>query len=238
MSEQLDAGPFSRDVAQNHRVAADLIRDQHRKHGLTVVVGGGNDHTYSQLVGLSEALPGKKIGCINIDPHFDVRKPAPSITSGSPFYLALESGILKPERFIEFGIQRHCNGPELWDYIEAKKVHVMMFEEMRFGKSGAALQAALDRLSAQCDEIVVSLDLDAIDSAHAPGVSAPQAEGFSPSDILEMMAIAGTHPKVPSLGIYELNPAHDIAEQTSRMAATAAYHFIAHALARKPAAQG
>jgi hypothetical protein len=45
-----------------------------------------------------------------------------------------------------------------------------------------------------------------------------------------MVEIAGKHPKICSLGIFELNPEHDLGGATARLAATAAWHFVAAAL--------
>ena len=42
-----------------------------------------------------------------------------------------------------------------------------------------------------------------------------------------MVEIAGREKKVVSLGLFELNPEHDIDQRTARLAATLAYHFIA-----------
>ncbi|MGZ3688347.1 MAG: arginase family protein, partial [Bdellovibrionota bacterium] len=70
------------------------------------------------------------------------------------------------------------------------------------------------------------LDLDAAAEAVAPGVSAPQPEGFSGGEILEMCELAGAAKKVVSLGIFELNPSHDRDDQTARLAAASAYHFL------------
>jgi formimidoylglutamase len=228
----LDLNPLPRDLSQCHRAAANLVRDQHQITGLSVVVGGGHDHGFSQILGVTEALQGRSVGCINIDAHLDVRKPAPIISSGSPFYLAIEAGVLDPSRFIEFGIQAHCNGQELWDYIGAKKVEVVPYRELRRGRAVMAFKDALDRLAQKCDAIVVSLDLDAMAQAFAPGVSAPQAEGFSSGECIEMMELAGQEAKVCSLGIFELNPEHDIDDRTTILAATSAYHFLMHAIAR------
>ena len=72
--------------------------------------------------------------------------------------------------------------------------------------------------------------MDAAASAFAPGVSAPQAEGFTASEMIEMMEIAGSEKKVVSLGIFELNPEHDLEDITARLAATVAYHFVEAAL--------
>lgn len=90
----------------------------------------------------------------------------------------------------------------------------------------------MKKLRTRCDAIVISLDLDAASAADAPGTSAPQSEGFSASEIVEMMEIAGADKKVVSLGIFELNPMLDIDERTARLGATAAYHFISRALRR------
>ena len=220
------------DVLENHRRAAELIEKTHALHPISVVIGGGHDHGYTHLLGVSRALAGKKIGCINIDAHLDVRKPDPLITSGSPFYLAIESGCLHPSQLIEFGIQSHCNGPELWAYIEKNKIEVIPMERLRHGKAAAAFSQALKKLSASCDAVVISLDLDAAASAFAPGVSAPQADGFSACDFLEMMELAGGDPKVVSLGVFELNPEHDVDGRTSALAATSVWHFIEQALKR------
>jgi arginase family enzyme len=162
----------------------------------------------------------------------DVRKAEPVITSGSPFYLAIENKVVDPSLLIEFGIQSHCNGPDLWNYISKKKISVVAFEKLRHGKAASVFSQTLKKLRTRCDAIVVSLDLDAAAAAHSPGVSAPQSEGFSSSDVIEMMEIAGRDKKVVSLGIFELNPVFDLDERTARLGATAAYHFIDHALRR------
>ena len=217
-------------VAENHRKASDRVRDAHMRGKVSVIVGGGHDHGFSHLRGIAEALPGGKIGCVNIDAHLDVRRSDPNkgelITSGSPFFLALESGVLKPENLIEFGIQSHCNAPELWSYVELRHVQVVPFASVRGWKAPLEFKSFLNQLAASCDAVVVSLDLDAVAQAFAPGVSAPQSEGFTPTEIIEMMEEAGHQEKVVSLGIFELNPLADIDDRTARLAATAAWHFV------------
>jgi formiminoglutamase len=224
--------PITNDAQKNHENASNLILKAQPSE-TTVVVGGGHDHGYSQLLGVHKLKgPKIKIGCINLDAHFDVRRPDPLPSSGSPFYLALENKILDPAHFIEFGIQRHCNAPALWDYIEKNNIQTQLFEDLRHDRAVPEFEKNLAALSQKTDVIVLSFDLDCVAQAFAPGVSAPQTEGFTPSEILEMMALAGKNPKVISLGIFELNPVHDVDSRTAKLAATAAYHFIRHAIRR------
>ncbi|MCM2323622.1 MAG: formimidoylglutamase [Oligoflexia bacterium] len=231
-----DLGQLSGDLQQNLVNASELIRNAHRANGLSVIVGGSQDHAYSHLLGVARALdmklPAGRLGCINVDSHLDVRPPHPLITSGSAFQLAIEGGVLTPQHLVEFGTQSHCNGPELWDYVERRKVKVVPFENLRHDKAIDSFKSVLKKLTAACDAVVISLDLDSAASAFAPGVSAPQAEGFTPTDLLEIAEACGEERKVVSLGIFELSPPHDEGERTANLAATTAYHFVARALRR------
>lgn len=222
-----DVRGLTSQIEKNHELAIEAVQLAHQKTGLSVVVGGSHDHGFTHLKGIQLAEK-KTLGCINIDAHLDVRAPNPQITSGSPFHLAITSQTLEGPNLIEFGIQRHCNAESLWPFIEEHSIQVLMMDELRLGRAVEAFRACLHSLADRCDAIVVSFDLDAVESAHAPGVSAPQIEGFHPSEVLEFMKLAAQQSKVVSLGIFELNPDHDVVNQTARLAATAAFHFIAN----------
>ena len=213
-------------VSKNIDAAADFIARNHSDR--TRVIGGGHEHGYSHLLGLQRALGKSKLrlGCINIDAHLDLRSFDPVITSGSPFRLCLEKGVLHPERLIEFGIQPQANSAELHTYAAKKKLTVIEMARLRGGRALAEFAKALGRLKNNSDAIVISLDLDSVAAAYAPGVSSPQAEGFTPSEIYSMIEHASREPKVVSLGIFELNPVHDEGDRTALLAAGAAFHFI------------
>ncbi len=196
-----------------------------------VAVGGGHDYAYPWLVGISQVSVKKgskkpRIGCINFDAHFDLRSYEPKMTSGSPFRRLLEEGWIQGKNLVEFGIQDHCNAPELWTYAKKQKVKTIPFADLRNGKSVATFRRVLNALKKDCDQIVISLDLDALSVAFCPGVSAPQGEGFTAGEIYQMLEIAGGDKKVTSLGIFELSPPLDFQNQTSRVAAQAAWHFL------------
>src|SRR5690606_33818682 len=107
--------------------------------------------------------------------------------SGSPFYLALEAGLLNSETFIEFGIQKQSNSRQLFDYIREKRIVSYFWDDLRLGAAVPQFEEALAWLDARTDHIVISFDLDAIAQAYAPGVSAPQAEGFNSAESIEMV---------------------------------------------------
>ncbi len=218
------------DLELNHLAAASQVRQLCLKHPLDrlLVVGGGHDYAYSWIKGLVESRKkGSKIACINIDAHLDVREYSQKMTSGSPFRRLIDERWLSPQGLVEFGIQSHCNAPELMDWVHAKKIGVVPFEKLRNQKSVITFKNQLKKLRRIFDEVVISVDLDALSFAFAPGVSAPQAEGFTSSELFEMLEFAGADNKVTSIGFFELSPPLDFQNHTSRLAAQAAWHFLA-----------
>ena len=223
------------DLESNYIEAIEATKERflrlNPKKDVFLSVGGSHDYAYVWIKALKEALPkGTRIACLNLDAHFDLREHLPVMTSGSPFRRLIEEKILDPKQLIEFGIQAHCNGPELWTYAKEKKIEIIPFETLRNGKAVLEFKKALARLKKSSDVILISLDLDALSFAFAPGVSAPQAEGFTASEVFQMLEHAGSDKKVTSLGIFELCPPLDIQNLTSRLAAQAAWHFLSQKL--------
>ena len=210
---------------EKHESAIEAVEENQCLYDFSIIVGGGHDYSYCHLKGIRNSYKNKVIGCINIDPHFDMRKPDPEITSGSPFYMALKEGVIKGQNFVSFGIQPHSNGPALWKFADKNKVRTVLFEELRNGKSVELFRECLEDLALNCDVVVVSLDMDAFTAPFAPGVSAPAIEGFTPSDVMEFIKIAAGEEKVKSLGIFELNPNYDVDNRTAKLAAGIAYYF-------------
>ena len=74
---------------------------------------------------------------------------------------------------------------------------------------------------------LISFDLDAVNEAEAPGVSAPNAGGLSSDLWIEAAYQAGRSPAVSSADIVELNPAVDRDAQTARLAAMTVWWLFA-----------
>ncbi len=218
--------PLADQIGESHRNFASALTALHRFHDTSIVVGGGHDYAYAHLKGIRERFPPASLACLNIDPHFDLRKPNPLILSGSPFYMAIKEGVIKAQNLLEFGIGEHCNGSELWEFALKEEVGIVTMNSLEAVDKVKAFGTALRDLSSRVDYVVLSFDLDSVQEAYAPGVSAPAAFGFSPAEIFAMMRVAGRNEKVISLGIYELNPRFDIDNRTARLAALAAWHFL------------
>lgn len=197
------------------------------KNCITVILGGGHDFGFPQCAAAFDAY-GSGYGCINIDAHLDVRPPNDAgITSGSPFYLALESGVLLPKNFVEFGIQEHANDKSFHDYLKKKKVRVLTLEQTRSGSGVlSSFKKVFQEFKKRKLKIVVSIDVDAVQMSQCPGVSSPQVDGFTAREIFEIIQFCGGEKDVVSVGFFEASPPLDFQQQTVRFTATAIHRYL------------
>jgi len=74
--------------------------------------------------------------------------------------------------------------------------------------------------------LFVSFDLDVLDAAHAPGVSALNPAGWNVREAEAWVRACGADPRVRCFDLMELNPAHDPDGRTARAAAHLFLSFL------------
>ena len=81
--------------------------------------------------------------------------------------------------------------------------------------------------------LYLSIDIDVLDPAHAPGTGTPEVAGMSTRELLHVFrGLAGLN--IVAADVVEVAPAYDHAEITALAAATAAYEMT-NLFARRPA---
>jgi len=188
----------------HHRVtrAAGALLDQGL---LPVGIGGGHDLTFPLVRAVAEREKEALAG-IYLDAHLDVRGEE---GSGMPFRrLVEECGV---EQLHVRGLDPYANSTE----------HRRWFREHGGREEGFG---ADDEWPAA--PLFFSLDLDVLDQAHAPGVSATNPNGWAPARVERWVQAAGRNPGLRCFDIMELSPPWDEGERTARLAARLFLAFL------------
>jgi formiminoglutamase len=208
-------------IEATHAAATKLVRAVTLAGHFPIVIGGGHDLGFPHALGVLEAVK-TKTHIINIDAHLDVRPTDKGITSGSPWYLMNEHPLFQSTKshITEFGIQPHCNAVSLVDYARINNFTLQWLANIRKKTKSAdfAFSKAMGRKTGK-GSILVSLDIDSVHLAEAPGCSAPQTLGFTTAEVIQMSSLAGAHTGVRSLGIFELSPPLDPDGRTALLVA-------------------
>lgn len=185
---------------------------------LTVVLGGGHETAFASYLGVagSEALRGKRLGVLNLDAHFDLRdEPVPS--SGTPFLqMAQEEAAAGRElQYAVVGISEPNNTRTLFDTAERLGVKYLLDEAC----APEVVETFVADFLAGIDVLYLTIDLDVMPAAVAPGVSAPAAYGVPLPVISAVCKQVAASGKLVHLDVAELNPEFDIDGRTAKVAA-------------------
>lgn len=169
-------------------------------------IGGGHDLTYPFVRAVAARHPG--MSGIYFDAHLDVRQ---SPGSGMSFHkLTTECGIR--------ALHLHGYRP-----LVNSREHLGIFRELggRLHPDGSPVK--LPRARA----LFASVDLDVLDAAHAPGVSAMNPSGWTVRELEAWVHACGASRSVRCFDLMEFNPAHDHDGRTARVAAHLFLTFLA-----------
>ncbi|BCB05884.1 formimidoylglutamase [Bacillus sp. KH172YL63] len=186
----------------------------------TIILGGDHSITTSTVKAIKETKG--TVGIIQFDAHHDLRNTEDGgPTNGTPFRRLIEGGHLKGEHLIQIGIRNYANAKAYHDYAIEQGVTVHTMKDVREYNGGisAMIRDALSQLEGQVDTICLSVDMDVLDQAFAPGCPAIGPGGMHPDTLKVAIKTALQHPKVTVMDIVEIDPTLDIRDMTSRIAA-------------------
>lgn len=225
-----DTGSHLTDVAIAHRRIEEAITGALSlpdRSFVPLIVGGDHSITAPAVRGFCAANPGKKIGLINFDAHFDVRLLDHGPHNGTPFRQILEGGQVAPRNFVELGIHGFMNAAFYHHWLRDLGATVISGRQVEKRGMDTCIAEALDRAGDGTDLIYVSVDIDCLSYAWTPGTSAASAEGLSPWQLLEGVYACGLDPRVAALDVVEIDPSRDVKDLTARTGCSVLLTFLA-----------
>jgi formimidoylglutamase len=221
------AGDDEAALFETHRRVEAAARALHELGLVVIGLGGGHDLSLPTLSALSKHA-GHAIGGINVDAHLDVRQ---RVGSGMPFRRLIDGGSLDPAHFVELGLGRFSNDQQDFEWLLARGAELVLVDDVL--RHGLRADALLDR-ALRSGVGFLSIDLDGLDAAVAPGVSARNPHGLRVEHASELAEAAGARSSVRHFDMMELCPPHDSEGRTARTAAYLLLSFMA-GYARRPA---
>jgi agmatinase len=213
--------PFSIDevISAVERAARDLAG----RSGRLLTLGG--DHTIALPLLRAVAAAHGPVAVVHFDAHLDTWDTyfGAAYTHGTPFRRASEEGLLDRSGCLHVGIR----GPlyaaaDLTDDAELGFQIVPATELDYLGVAGL-----IERIQARVGErpVYVSVDIDVLDPAHAPGTGTPEAGGMTSRELLAALR-SFSQLNLVGADIVEVAPAYDHAQITGIAAAHAAYELL------------
>lgn len=201
----------------------DGLSEARERSGKLVVLGG--DHTIAYPSIKTLAARHGPISVLHFDAHIDTFGAyfGAALHHGAPFRRAAEEGLLDPEGCMHVGIRGPLYGPH--DLSDDRALGFQTVHSSEFSTTG--LEGVLEQILSRLGErpVYVSVDIDVLDPAFAPGTGTPEPGGLTSRELLFLLR--GLAPlDVVGADVVEVAPAYDHADVTSLAAAHVAYEFL------------
>ncbi|HZT87801.1 MAG TPA: agmatinase [Stellaceae bacterium] len=189
------------------------------------LVALGGDHSVTLPLLRALARRTGPLGLVHFDAHVDTWPESFGLTHGhgSPFYHAIEEGLVDPRRTVQVGIRSPLQ-KAVHDWTIGKGVTILPAEDVH--EQGPSAIAQRIRAAVGEGPVYLTFDIDALDPAFAPGTGTPEIGGLATWQAQAILRrLAGLNFR--GMDVVEVSPPYDHAEITALAAATIAWEYIA-----------
>ncbi|MBS0262228.1 MAG: agmatinase [Planctomycetes bacterium] len=190
------------------------------------VLALGGDHSISlPLLRAATALHGP-VALVHFDSHpdtWDAEFGTQKYSHGTVFRRAIEEGLIDTSAYFQIGIRGPTAGPA--DYADARQLGATLVT------LDAALARTLPLVLAEVTAVIgnkptyVTLDIDAVDPAFAPGTGTPEPGGFTSHQMLQLVrGLAGLN--IVGADLVEVAPPYDHGQITAILAANLVFEIL------------
>lgn len=223
-----NASPLAEVRAHIQRQAAALMARHH-----CVFLGGDHSVTLA-LLRAARKQHGEPLALVHFDAHCDTWEDHFGEPSGHGTwtYEALQEGLVNPAHTVQIGI-RSSGVRAARDYVQDQGGQIFTARALR-GLDGAGLAPMLQAIRERIGQrpVYLTLDIDCLDPAFAPGTGTPEPGGMTSSQVLTFLEeLAGLN--CVGMDCVEVAPAYDHAELTSNAAATFVWTYLSGQVARR-----
>jgi agmatinase len=177
-----DAPVLPADPGRSHEAIERTVGDVVTAGAVPIVLGG--DHGISEPDIRACAAMHGPVGLVHFDTHTDTGTEVfgVEVSHGTPMYRLVEQGHLDPKRYVQIGLRGYWPGPERFAWQAEKGITSIFMHEVRYAGIGEAIERAV--AAAGQGPVFLSVDIDVLDPAFAPGTGTPEPGGMTSAELL------------------------------------------------------
>lgn len=196
-------------IAETFSAITEKIKQIKEK---AIIIGGDHSITYATFKAFAQDNPGA--GLIVLDAHPDLETGLDIPTHEDYPRALIKEGLLDKNKLIILGV-RNMHGYET-DFIEMNRINVFTMKKI----SEMGVQEVCSTVMETANKwpaLYLSIDIDAVDPAFAPGTGCPEVGGFSSREIIYILQRFKLLKNLKMIDLVEIAPKKDIAGMTSKL---------------------
>ena len=177
-----DAPVLPADPARTHEAIESTVGEVLEAGAIPIVLGG--DHGIAEPDIRACARKHGPVGLVHFDTHTDTGTEVygVEVSHGTPMYRLVEQGHVDAARYVQIGLRGYWPGPKEFAWQAERGITSIFMHEVRDQGIRPAIERAAEVAGA--GPSFISVDVDVLDPAFAPGTGTPEPGGMTSSDLL------------------------------------------------------
>ena len=195
---------------------------------IPAVLGGDHSLSLPTLRALAARHGTDGYAVIHFDTHADTGADVygATISHGTPFLRGVEEGVLDGHNIVQIGLRGTWPSPPEFDWMREQGFRWHTMDEIDERGLASVVGEAVAHATARAPRTYLTVDVDVLDPAYAPGTGTPEPGGLTTRELLGAVRRIACEVDLVALDVVEVSPPYDSAGIT----ALAAHRVILEAL--------
>lgn len=175
---------------------------------MPVILGG--DHSIAEPDVRAVAAAHGPVGLVHFDAHTDTASElfGSELSHGTPMYRLVRDGIVDPQRYVQIGLRGYWPGETEFAWQAEQGISSFFMHDIRDRGIRAVVEDAV-RIAGGADgraPVFLTIDVDVLDPAYAPGTGTPEAGGMTSIDLLWAARTVAASVALVGADVVEVSP--------------------------------
>jgi len=177
-----DAAVLPADPLRTHAAIEATVGQVVAAGALPIVLGG--DHSIAEPDIRACAAPHGRVGLVHFDTHTDTGTEVFGVarSHGTPMYRLVEADVVDPRRYVQIGLRGYWPGEREFAWQREQGISSFFMHDVRELGIASVVERTVEQVGS--GPVFLSVDVDVLDPAFAPGTGTPEPGGMSSGDLL------------------------------------------------------
>jgi agmatinase len=170
----------------SHQAIYDTVTEVLQAGAIPIILGG--DHSIAEPdVHACTTYHGEPVGLIHFDTHTDTGKTVfgAELSHGTPMYKLVEDGRVNASRYCQIGLRGYWPGDEEFTWQKEHGIRSWFMHDVRDHGIRQVVAEVIEAMGGpDAGPVFLSIDVDVLDPAYAPGTGTPEPGGMTSADLL------------------------------------------------------
>jgi len=233
-----DAAVVPGDLDRTNEAVRAKVDEVASAGAVPIVLGGDHSITYPSASAVAGAVGRGRLGVVHFDAHADTAADAWGVllSHGTPMRRLIESGAVPGPAFVQVGLRGYWPPPEVFDWMREQGMRWHTIHDIQRRGFDAVLAQAMEQALDGPERVYLSVDIDVLDPAYAPGTGTPEPGGLTARELLGAVREIALRTELAGADLVEVSPPYDPAGITAEVAHRVVLEILSGLAARRAGA--